>query len=79
MIAGKKNGHNCYCTTSLHAALVVHQGEVVGQCASRDGHQEFLNFLRLLVHAYAGRGLHLIVDNLSTHMTCIQRQYQCLS
>jgi transposase len=58
----KRNG-----TTSLYAALVVHQGEVVGQCAPRHRHQEFLAFLRLLVRTFPGRQLHLIVDNLSAH------------
>lgn len=58
----KRNG-----TTSLYAALAVHDGEVVGQCASRHRHQEFLDFLRLLVRTYPGRELHLIVDNFSAH------------
>ena len=58
----KRNG-----TTSLYAALAVHQGEVVGQCAPRHRHQEFLDFLRLLARTYPQQELHLIVDNLSAH------------
>lgn len=58
----KRNG-----TASLYAALAVHQGEVIGQCASRHRHQEFLDFLRFLVRTYPDRELHLIVDNLSAH------------
>lgn len=58
----KRNG-----TTSLYAALAVHQGEVVGHCAPRHRHQEFLGFLRLLVRTHLGCELHLIVDNLSAH------------
>ncbi|MBI2855212.1 MAG: IS630 family transposase, partial [Chloroflexi bacterium] len=51
----------------LYAALAVHQGEVVGHCAPRHRHQEFLDFLRLLARTYPGQELHLIVDNLSAH------------
>jgi len=58
----KRNG-----TTSLYAALAVHQGQVVGQCTPRHRHQEFLDFLRFLVRTYPQRDLHLIVDNLSPH------------
>lgn len=58
----KRNG-----ITSLYAALAVHQGEVVGHCAPRHRHQEFLDFLRLLARTYPGQELHLIVDNLSAH------------
>jgi len=58
----KRNG-----VTSLYAALAVHQGEVVGHCAPRHRHQEFLDFLRLLARTYPGQELHLIVDNLSAH------------
>jgi len=58
----KRNG-----TTSLYAALAVHQGEVIGRCVPRHRHQEFLGFLRLLSRTYPGQDLHLIVDNLSAH------------
>jgi len=60
----KRNG-----TTSLFAALAVHQGDVVGQCAPRHGHEEFLGFLRLLARTYPKHELHLVVDNLSAHKT----------
>jgi transposase len=58
----KRNG-----TTSLYAALAVHSGEVVGQCTVKHRHQEFLDFIRLLVRTYPDRDLHLIVDNFSAH------------
>lgn len=58
----KRNG-----TTALYAALSVHQGEVIGQCTQRHRHEEFLDFLRLLVRTYPRRELHLIVDNFSAH------------
>jgi len=62
-------------TTSLYAALAVHQGEVVGHCAPRHRHQEFLDFLRLLARTYPGRELHLVVDNLSAHKTEAVRRW----
>lgn len=58
----KRNG-----TTSLYAALAVHSGEVVGHCTAKHRHEEFLDFVRLLVRTYPGRQLHLIVDNFSAH------------
>ena len=58
----KRNG-----TTSLYAALAVHQGEVVGQCPPAHRHEEFLDFLRLLARTYPAQELHLIVDNFSAH------------
>ena len=60
----KRNG-----TTSLFAALAVHQGEIVGQCAPRHRQEEFLDFLRLLARTYRQQELHLVVDNLSAHRT----------
>lgn len=54
-------------TTSLYAALAVHDGEVVGQCAPKHRHQEFLDFLSLLVRTYPQRELHLVVDNFGAH------------
>ena len=58
----KRNG-----TTSLYAALAVHQGKVIANCAPRHTHKEFLDFLKQLVKTYPEAELHLIVDNLSAH------------
>jgi len=58
----KRNG-----TTSLYAALAVHSGEVIGQCAPKHRHQEFLGFLRQLVRTYPDQELHVILDNFSAH------------
>jgi transposase len=55
--------------TSLFAALEVASGEVTGACYPRHRHEEFLAFLRLLTKVYPGRELHLIVDNVSSHLT----------
>jgi putative transposase len=56
-------------TTSLLAALDVHQGTVVGTCDKRHTHQEFLSFLKHLEKTYRqrGRDIHIICDNYSTH------------
>jgi transposase len=55
-------------TTTLFAALDALQGTVIGDCAPRHRHQEFLRFLRRIDRETpAGLDLHLIVDNYSTH------------
>lgn len=56
-------------TTSLLAALEVHNGKVTGKCEQRHTHQEFLEFLKQLVRIYRkkGREIHIICDNYSTH------------
>jgi transposase len=66
----KRNG-----ITSLYAALAVHQGKVVGQCAPRHSQEEFLAFLRLLARTYPAQELHLILDNQSAHKTEAVRQW----
>ena len=56
-------------TTNLFAALNVGTGEVVGECKpSRDG-RDFLTFLKKAVKPYAGKQIHVVLDNLSTHGT----------
>ncbi len=56
-------------TTNLFAALNTGTGEVFGRCrATRDG-AEFLAFLRKSVKPHAGKQIHVILDNLSTHST----------
>ena len=56
-------------TTSLLAALDVHQGTVLGKCEKRHTHQEFLSFLQHLEKTYRkkGRDIHIICDNYGTH------------
>ena len=59
----KRNG-----TTTLFAALDVLGGEVIGTCAKRHRHQEFLAFLKKIDKAVAeGLEVHCIVDNYATH------------
>src|SRR5689334_22020352 len=56
-------------TTNLFAALNVRTGEVVGECRpSRDG-DTFLAFLKKAVKPHAGKEVHVVLDNLSTHTT----------
>jgi transposase len=56
-------------TTNLFAALDVGSGEVYGECRpTRDGTQ-FLDFLNKAVKPHAGKEIHVILDNLSTHTT----------
>ena len=54
-------------TTTLLAALNVADGTVIGQCADRHRHQEWLKFLKLVdLRTPADRDLHLILDNYAT-------------
>ena len=56
-------------TTNLFAALNVGTGEVLGECRpSRDG-DAFLAFLKKAVQPHAGKEIHVVLDNLSTHTT----------
>jgi transposase len=62
-------------TTNLFAALDVSSGEVYGECRpARDGAQ-FLDFLKEAVKPHAGKEIHVILDNLSTHTTPDVRQW----
>ena len=55
-------------TTTLFAALNALEGTVIGQCAPRHRHQEYLKFLDLLEERTdADKEVHLIVDNYATH------------
>jgi len=56
-------------TTNLFAALNVGTGEVIGECAPSRNGAAFLAFLKKAVAPYAGRQIHVVLDNLSTHTT----------
>lgn len=59
----KRNG-----TSTLFAALNVLTGEVIGQCAKRHRHTEWLKFLRLIEKSTPpGNEIHVICDNYATH------------
>ena len=53
--------------TTLYAALNLTQPEVIGQCAKRHRHQEFLAFMRKIDLMYPTGDIHLILDNYGTH------------
>src|SRR3954471_23914489 len=69
--ASEKRTHDYvrHATTNLFAALNVSTGEVFGECApTRDG-ESFLVFLKQAVKPHAGKEIHVVLDNLSTHTT----------
>jgi len=61
----KRNG-----TTTLVAALNVLEGTVAGRNMARHRHQEFIRFLNALEREIpAGKAVHAILDNVSSHRT----------
>jgi len=56
-------------TTNLFAALDVATGTVVADCYPQRTGAEFLAFLRKAVKPHAGKEIHVVLDNLSTHDT----------
>ncbi len=55
-------------TTTLFAALNVHEGTVIGECLPKHRHDEFLKFLKTLdKRTDKALDVHLIVDNYATH------------
>ena len=59
----KRNG-----TTTLFAALNTLTGEVLGTCAERHRHQEWLSFLRQINKSTPkDKEIHIICDNYATH------------
>ena len=55
-------------TTNLFAALNVGTGEVIGECYPRRRTQEFLRFMDIAVAPHEDREIHVVMDNLSTHL-----------
>ncbi|MDG4536935.1 IS630 family transposase [Streptomyces sp. AV19] len=56
-------------TTNLFAALNVTTGEVLGECTPARNAAHFLAFLKKAVRPHAGKEIHVVLDNLSTHST----------
>jgi transposase len=56
-------------TTNLFAALDVATGSVVADCYPRRTGAAFLAFIKKVVKAHAGKQIHVVLDNLSTHDT----------
>lgn len=55
-------------TTNLFAALNVGTGEVIGECYPRRRTEEFLKFMDIAVAPFEEREIHVVMDNLSTHL-----------
>lgn len=55
--------------TNLFAALDVATGRVVADCQPVRDSARFLTFLRKAVKPHAGKEIHVVLDNLSTHTT----------
>jgi len=55
-------------TTTLFAALETATGQIQAGHYRRKRREEFLHFLDQLVAAHPGKALHLILDNLSSHL-----------
>ncbi|MER7842285.1 IS630 family transposase, partial [Streptomyces sp. NPDC096040] len=56
-------------TTNLFAALNVTTGEVLGECKPNRNGASFLACLKKAVKPHAGKEIHVVLDNLSTHTT----------
>jgi transposase len=56
-------------TTNLFAALDVATGQVIPDCYPRRTGEAFLAFLKKAVKPHAGKQIHVVLDNLSTHTT----------
>ncbi len=55
-------------TTTLFAALNVHEGTVIGECLPKHRNDEFLKFLKILDRRTdKDLAVHVIVDNYATH------------
>lgn len=54
-------------TTNLFAALNIATGEVFGDCKPNRNGATFLAFLKKAVKPHAGKEIHTVLDNLSTH------------
>jgi transposase len=56
-------------TTNLFAALNVGTGQVLADCYPRRTGTQFLAFIKRAVKPHAGKQIHVVLDNLSTHDT----------
>jgi transposase len=67
-VTGFAHEYKRHGTSTLFAALETATGRVFGGHYRRKRRDEFLDFLNTLLAAYPGQTLHLILDNLSTHV-----------
>jgi transposase len=66
-LTGQSHDYKRHGTTTLFAALEVATGKVIAAHSKRRRRVEFLGFMNSMVAAFAGRDLHVILDNLNTH------------
>ena len=66
-LAGFSHEYKRHGTTTLFAALNILTGTVMGGHYNRRRRREFLEFMNEVVGRYAGREIHVILDNLNTH------------
>jgi len=66
-VRGVSHEYKRHGTTTLFAALNVLTGRVEGMHTQRRRREEFRAFMNEVVAAYAGREIHVVLDNLSTH------------
>jgi len=62
-------------TTNLFAALDTTTGQVIGSCYPRRTGADFLAFCKKAVKPHAGKDIHIVLDNLSTHDTPEVREW----
>jgi transposase len=63
-------------TTTLFAALNVLTGEVIGECKDHHKAEDYITFLKKVdKNCEAGKVLHIIADNYSTHKTKAVKEY----
>lgn len=66
-LRGVSHEYKRHGTSTLFAALDVMTGKVFARHTQRRRRREFLAFMNELVALHAGREMHVILDNLSTH------------
>jgi transposase len=65
----RTHDHKRHGTTNLFAALNVGTGQVLAGCYPRRSGADFLAFIKKAVKPHAGKPIHVVLDNLSTHDT----------
>jgi transposase len=76
-LKGQTHEYKRHGTTTLFAALDVATGQVTASHYKRRRRVEFLDFMNQVVDAYAGREIHVVLDNLSTHKPKRDRWLAC--
>jgi transposase len=74
--ARQRSDYERHGTTTLFAALNVLTGEVTGECRDRHRTGDYIEFLKTVdKKCAAGKVLHIIADNYSTHKTKEVKEY----